>query len=68
MKNLSDKFTIENNLKQDALSPLIFNFAFEYDIRRVQGNQEGLILNGTHRLLAYTDDVNIVGEKIDTIQ
>ena len=37
-KHLSDMFPIRNGLKQgDALSPLLFNFALEYALRRVQG-------------------------------
>jgi hypothetical protein len=35
-KHLSDSFPIHNGLQQgDALSPLLFNFALEYVIRKV---------------------------------
>ena len=68
-KKLSDMFPIRNGLKQgDALSPMLFNFALEYAIRRVQVNQDGLKLNGTHQLLAYADDVNMMGGSIRTVK
>ena len=68
-KNLSDMFPIRNGLKQgDVLLPLLFNFTLEYFIRRVQVNQDGLKLNGTHQLLVYTDHVNMLGGSVRTIQ
>ena len=46
--------------KGDALSSLLFNFALEYVIGRVQVNQYGLKLNG--------DDVNILGGSVPTVK
>jgi len=62
-------FPISNGLKQgDALSPLLFNFALEYAIRRVLVNQDGLKLHGTHQLLVNADDVNILGGSVHTVK
>jgi hypothetical protein len=68
-KYLPDTFPIQNGLKQgDALTPLLFNFALEYVIWKIQENRVGLKLNGTHQLLVCVNDLNLLGYNIYTIQ
>jgi len=68
-KHLSDMFHVKNGLKQgDALLPLLFSFPSEYVIRRFQVNQDGLKLSGTHQILVYAYDINILGGSVCTIQ
>jgi len=68
-KNVSDRFPIRIGFKQgDVVSPMLFNFALEYANRRVQVNQDGLKLNGTHQVLAYANDCNILGGSIYTLK
>jgi len=62
-------FPIKNGSKQgDVLSPPLLIFALEYAIRRVQVNQYGLKLKGTHQLLVYADDYNLLGGREQTIK
>ena len=66
---MSDIFPVRNGLKQgDALKHCIINFALEYAIRKVQVIQDGFKLNGTHQLLVYAVDVNMLGGSVHTIK
>jgi len=48
--------------------PLLFNCALEYDIRRVQVNQDGLKLEGTNQLMVYADNVNILVGSVHSVR
>jgi len=47
---------------------LLFKFPLEFAIRRVQVKKDDLKLNGTLQLLAYVDNVNILGGNVRTIE
>ena len=45
-----------------------FNFALEYATRKIQETNLGLDMNGTLQVLAYADDINLIGDDIRTIE
>jgi hypothetical protein len=47
---------------------LLFNFAVDYAITRVQVNQGGLKINGTYQTLVNADDINILGGSVHTVK
>jgi hypothetical protein len=67
--NLTDAFPNQNGLKQgDALSPLPFHSALQYSNRKVHESREGLELDGTHHLLDYAYNMNMLGENTAIIR
>ena len=49
-------------------SPLLFNIALEYGIRKVQETNLVLDMNASNQVLAYADDVNSIGGDIRKIE
>lgn len=57
----SRTFEITNGLRQgDGLSPVLFNIALEWTIRKAQINTTGTIVNRTTQILAYADDIDLI--------
>jgi hypothetical protein len=57
----SDVFPCKIDLKEDDVLSHCFRTCFQL-------NQDGMILNGTHQLLVYADDVSILVGKVHTIK
>jgi hypothetical protein len=52
-----------------AIRGCFITTAFQFHaIKKVQGNQKGLELNETNKLLVYDDEINLSGEDIYTIK
>jgi len=59
---LSPQFEVQSGLKQgDSISPILFNLALEKVIRDIPMNHE-MELNGKNIMLAYADDIVILGD------
>ena len=48
--------------------PLSFHFALEYAIEKVQKTDLGLDMIGSHQVLDYAYDVNLIGDDIRTAE
>jgi hypothetical protein len=62
-KHLSDTFSCPEWFKEMRC---FITIALEYAIKNVHETQVGLKLNGTHQLLAYDNDMNLLGYNIET--
>jgi hypothetical protein len=62
---LSEPITVRNGLRQgDALAFLLFNIALEKVIREAGVQTRGTIFYKSVQILAYADDVDIVGRSL----
>jgi hypothetical protein len=57
-----------NFLGKHLSAPLLFNFALEFAITKVQENRAGLNHLRAHQLLVYAHDVTLLGDNIDNVK
>ncbi|CAG4970890.1 unnamed protein product [Colias eurytheme] len=63
-RGFTDVFEVTTGLKQgDALSPILFNLALEYLIRKILILEGGIELNGNHKVIGYADDLALLGQR-----
>jgi len=66
---LSPIFRINTGLRQgDLLSPMLFSLALEAVIRKVKVRTDGNIMNRSVQILAYADDLDIIGRSRGDIE
>ena len=70
LHDVSETFVTQKGLKQGdgLLLCLLFNFAREKAIRNSQMNIKGTIHNKSIQILAYADDIDIVGRSISAVK
>jgi hypothetical protein len=67
--NCSESFETRQGLRQgDVLSTLLFNVVLEVILRRANLQTTGTIYNKEIQLLAYADDINIVGRSQSAVR
>jgi hypothetical protein len=59
------RFLLKWSKRSKYFFAIDFQFCFKHAITKVQENQVGLKLNGTHQLLVYADYVNLQDDNID---
>jgi hypothetical protein len=65
-KDLSDTLCSKWSETNKCFTVIALNFGLEYAIRKIQENQVGLYLNGTHQLLVYADNDDLRRDSMNT--
>lgn len=68
-RSLSESFHVSSGVRQgDGLSPVLFNLALEFVFRKASLPQDDYLLNKSLQVLAYADDICILGHNATTVQ